>query len=393
MQLSLRDNRRAGLLTMLAGCGVLACLEPSLAARAPTADIEVQNKGRVSWNFNAGTQLLEQDVELRQAPDTLIRADKAEGSNLQEGNKDNGHWKLSGSVHIEFNGAVLDADRAMVVFADGRIHTIEVQGKPAVFSHSTGTNGQRNQGRANTITYDGTGREVRFSGHTQYLFGPYEGISDKPLLYKLDSTEILSEKGPNDDSRVVFTFRNMQASARFWRANINGGTQLLEQDVELREAPGTVIRADKAEGSNLINGYADGHWTLTRKVQIEHDNAVLNADTATVAFAAGVARSIQVHGSPARFSYPTKSAGRRFQGRADTIAFDGDKRQLRVSGHPSKYIFGVDEFSSDQPVLYELDSGVLSTEDSGDPKSRVRGTMSTERRVPTPRTPERGASQ
>jgi lipopolysaccharide export system protein LptA len=377
---------------------MFACLMPGLAARAPTtARIEVSYKGRMYLNLRTGTQLFEQDVTLRQAPDTLIRADRAEGSNLPDGNFDNGHWILSGAVHIQFENAELDADRATVIFADGRIHSIQVQGMPARFSRPTGSTGERNQGRATTIAYDGTRREVRFTGHTVYAFGPYEGTADKPLVYRMDSTELAteqaSEQSTSDNSRIIFRFRNMQASARHWRANIDRGTQLLEQGVELRRFPDTLIRADRAEGSNLTDGYDAGHWNLTGAVRIEHDNAQLEADAATVDFAAGNARSIEVHGDPAQFSYPTRVAGRRFQGYAESVHYDGDTREVRVVGHPSRYKLGLDPYSSDKPLLYELDKAVLSTEDNGDPAARVRGTWHPDERVPAPRVPERSTAQ
>lgn len=392
MRFSPRASRRRRLLSALAGCGVVVMLVPGLAARAPTANIEVSNKGKVYRNLSTGIEVWEEDVTLRQAPDTLIRADKAEGSNLADG-YDDGRWTLSGAVHIEFEGTLLDANSATVVFEEGRIRSIVVQGAPARFSHSTGTTGERNQGQANTITYDGTRRQLRFAGQTAYAFGPYEGMSGKPLVYSLDSTDIHSEKSPNDDSRITFTFRNMQASARSWRANINGGTQVLEQDVELRRTPGTLIRAEKAEGSNLSEGYDDGRWTLTRKVQIEYQDAQLDADTAMVVFGDGTVRSIQLHGTPARFSYPAGNAGERFEGRAESIGFDDGRRQVRVVGHPSRYTFGIDQGSSDKPLLYDLDNSVLRSEDNNDPDARIRGTINPGNRVPTPRTPDRGTAQ
>jgi lipopolysaccharide export system protein LptA len=392
MALSLPDIRRRMLLAALTGCGVLAGLVPGIAAGVSTAKIEVHAKGRMTWHFNEGTRELENDVELRQAPDTLIRADRARGSNLTDGNMDNGQWTLSGAVHIEFDGSVLDADSAMVEFIDGIIHSIQVEGAPAVFTRPAGNAGEPSQGRGDTITYDGTRRQIRLSGHTEYAFGPYEGKSDKPLVYNLDSTEISSERVPNDDSRITFTFRNIQASARNWRANIHDGTQVLEQDVELRRTPDTLIRADRAEGSNLKDGYDDGLWTLSRKVRIEHEDQQLEADAATVAFAAGDARSIQVRGAPARFSFPAGSDGQRFEGRADSIAFDGAKRHVRVIGHPSHYTFGNNQFNSDKPLLYRLDERVLSSEDRDNPDTGVRGTINPDH-VSTPRTPARGKAQ
>ncbi len=393
MQSSIQDSRRRGVLLLLAGCGLLTWLLPGPAAQAPTARITASNKGPVSFNLKAGTQTLEQDVELRQAPDTLIRADKADGTNLLDGSFDNGHWVLSGAVHIEFNGAMLDADSATVIFEGGHIHSIEVQGSPAQFSRPTGATNDRNEGRADTITYDGATRQIRLTGHTWYAFGPYEGTASKPLRYNLDSTEIASEQPSGDDSRITFTFRNMQASARVWRANIDAGTQLLEQDVELRRDPDTLIRADRAEGSHLTQGYDNGRWTLAGTVQINHKQGELQADSANVGFASGEVRSIQAHGNPAQFSYPTRNSRGRFEGRADSITFDNDTRQLRVIGHPSRYVFGLDQFSSDKPLLYELNLGVLSTEDTGDPDARVRGIIRPDKRVQTPHIPERGTAQ
>jgi len=392
MQFSLRASRRRGLLGAIAGCSALMMLFPGPAVRAATANIEVRNKGKVYRNFNTGTEVWEQDVTLRQAPDTLIRADKAEGRNLIDG-YDDGHWTLSGSVHIEFEGAVLDARSATVVFADGRIRSIVVQGQPARFSHPAGNAGQRNEGRAGTISYDGTIRQVRFAGHTAYAFGPYEGTADKPLLYSLDSTGISSEEVPDDDSRIMFTFRNMQASARTWRANIRNGTQELEQDVQLRRAPDTLIQADKAEGSKLSDGYHDGQWKLTGNVQIDHDEAALSADAAAVTFAGGEVRSMLVSGIPARFSFPTRTDGQRFEGSAESVTFDGVERMVRVTGHPSRYSFGVNPFSSDKPLVYAMDAGVLRSEDTGDADARIRGELNPASRVPTPRMPDRGSAQ
>lgn len=389
MPFSPRADRRT-LLGALAGCGVLAVLVPALAARAPTANIEVRNKGKFYRNFNAGTEVWEQDVTLSQAPDTLIRADRAEGRNLADG-YDDGHWTLTGKVHIEFDGAVLDADSATVEFVDGGIGSILVNGRPAVFSHPVGDTGQRNEGRSETITYDGARRQVRFVGDATYSFGPYTGTAGGPLVYNLDSTEVATEAGPG--SRIIFTFRNMQASARIWRANINAGTQMLEQDVELRRAPDTLLRADRAEGTDLTDGYDDGHWTLTRNVRIEHDRAELDADAATVAFAGGVIQSMEVHGNPARFSYPTRVEARRFEGQAESITYDGGQRLVRVIGHPSRYTFGPDQYSSDKPLRYDLDASTVSTEDNGDPDARFRAILQPDRFVPTPRTPPRSTAQ
>src|SRR5690349_13584665 len=98
---------------------VAGALSSALAA-APTLDKKtpIDYKGGAGCfrlNPNAGT-LETCDITLTQGPGTLITAKRATAKGLSENN--NGEWSLTGSVHIEFNNAVLDADSATVVFAD-----------------------------------------------------------------------------------------------------------------------------------------------------------------------------------------------------------------------------------------------------------------------------------
>ncbi|HTQ35557.1 MAG TPA: LptA/OstA family protein [Steroidobacteraceae bacterium] len=183
-------SRRCGLLAALAGWGALLCLSPGRAAAASAAPILAGGEN-VRTNLNAGTTQWD-DFVLHQAPDTVITATRAEGSNLPGGSNDNGHWSLTGKVHIEYQGSVLDADTATVVFAGGQLQSIEVHGRPALFSHPTRTAGVVCRGRADTIDFDGTKRQVSFTGHVEYSYGVNEGTSDKPMIYELDSSVLRS---------------------------------------------------------------------------------------------------------------------------------------------------------------------------------------------------------
>ncbi|MEJ0098602.1 MAG: LptA/OstA family protein [Pseudomonadota bacterium] len=179
---------------------VLLDLFPVYAARAPTSAINIEGQNQ-RLNVNAGTTTWD-DFKLRQAPDTVINSSKAEGTGLATGGN-NGRWNLTGKVHIEYQTTILDADTAVVVFADGQIQSIEVHGKPASFSRPGKSEGARNQGTAEMIAYDGGARRLRFTGHTWYSFGPFEGTADKPMVYNLDTSEFFSEN--TDDSRVHMT--------------------------------------------------------------------------------------------------------------------------------------------------------------------------------------------
>jgi lipopolysaccharide export system protein LptA len=175
--------------------------------------------------------------------------------------------------------------------------------------------------------------------------------------------------------------------------NLNAGT-LIADGIEITNGPGTLIKADAAQGSQITDNKENSHWVLNGNVHIEYEGSVLDADSATVAFANRIIKSIEVHGTAARFSHPAKTAGQRYEGRAEDIYFDGEKRQVRFTGEPW-FSFGSRECTSDKPLLYSLDSTVLSSESDGKPDSGVRCSYGTDkdRRVPTPRAPDRGSAQ
>lgn len=155
----------------------------------------------------------------------------------------------------------------------------------------------------------------------------------------------------------------LQVGWELLRATRDDETMLMD-GVVIRQAQGTLIRARKAEGSNIDNRFINSRWVLTGQVHIEYDSFVLDAEAATVVFANNLIQSIQVRGEPARFSRPGAVADRPYRGTAQAIAFDGAKRQVRFSGH-SWFSYGTSEGISDRPLVYDLGSEALSSENDG----------------------------
>jgi len=187
--------------------GVLAALlsiagaVSSALAAVPTLDsktpIEFKTgKGCFSANPDAGT-LQACDVTLTQGPTTRITADQGSAKGLSDRN--NGEWELTGKVHIEFDNAVLDADRATVTFAGDRLQKIHVAGAPSHFSHQLKDSARRNQGRAARIDYDAQSAMLRLSGDTWYSNGSNLNIEVPAYTYNLNDSTIST----SDEAKVT----------------------------------------------------------------------------------------------------------------------------------------------------------------------------------------------
>ena len=192
---SLFPERRGGLL-LLAAC--LLCLQPVLAAKVQTPRLDRQTpldvKGDDSeYDMNLGT-LRARDVTITQGPGLTIHATRANGRGLKEGYRDS-TWDLSEGIHIELDNAVLDADTATVVFANERVISIRVQGKPARFSHQQAS--VRRDGRASNIAYDARSGDLRLSGGTWLSDGRSEYRSSV-LLYNTNTGKITNDARSGD---------------------------------------------------------------------------------------------------------------------------------------------------------------------------------------------------
>jgi len=190
---------------LLAAC--LLCLQTALAAKAEVrvdkeTPLDITGED-IKHDLNTGT-LRMRNSTITQGTATTIRAALANGRGLKEG-YDNSSWDLSGSVHIEFESAVIDADSASVVFSNQRIVAIRVQGKPARFSHQQKDSGKR-EGRANNIDYDARSGNLRLTGGT-WLFDGRNEIQTNVLLYNLNDGVITNDRKSDDSSPTHIIIR------------------------------------------------------------------------------------------------------------------------------------------------------------------------------------------
>jgi lipopolysaccharide transport protein LptA len=178
-----------------------------------------------------------------------------------------------------------------------------------------------------------------------------------------------------------------------FRANPGAGT-LESCDVVLRQGMQALIRAKNAKARGLSEGNKDGEWQFSNGVHIEFDDAVLDADSATVLFVDNRLKEVHVKGAkgePARFSHQLKDAPRRNQGRAATIDYDSADRVLRLAGG-TWYSDGRNEVNT-AALLYNMNDGSFSNATGPNESDRVRITIRPDKRVPPPRTPDRESSQ
>lgn len=195
------DSRRTSLLAAASMLGtrelrlflpLCALTWLSLQQLADAASIRSRGNVRIEYAqsegvFSAGTIKMT-SVTLTQGEGTVIKADEGSVSNV-EGDFDNAQWQLTGSVHVEFEGAVVDADTAVVTFSAGRLTAVRVRGTPARFSHLAKDNIRR-QGRAPAIDYDSSTGWVRFSGGTS--FSQLDNgivITQEELNYNVNTTQ------------------------------------------------------------------------------------------------------------------------------------------------------------------------------------------------------------
>jgi lipopolysaccharide export system protein LptA len=369
-----------------------APLPSAVAATIPAGSIDFQFDGPFRLG-TGGNEVAGEQITITQGASTSIKADKAEGS--WPDTKSNSHWKLTGNVHIEYDGSVLDAESATVVFANRLVESIAVHGAPAKFSNPGKPAGRPLNGTAAVITFDGAKRVVRFTGRSWFArAGVGEGTSVMPLVYELDTGVLRSESGAGPAEPIDIAYsENGRIDVRF-DAGFSLGTSddtMAGEQVTISQDEGALIKAGRARG-NWTGTVADSRWMLTGKVHIEYQNMVLDSSNATVVLVGQRIKSIKVQDGPAQFSRPTGAAHEIFRGATDTITFDNDKRQVRFTGHTA-YSFGQYDGTADQPLVYELDTGSVYSEMADGEHTLINLNFHPERRVPPPRKPERSSAQ
>jgi lipopolysaccharide transport protein LptA len=143
--------------------------------------------------------LTAEDVLLTHEGDIRITADHARHTPLEDGTR---RLELTGRVHIEVRGAVLDADSATLNFRDQDLLTVAVKGSQATFSHQPEGYARRVNGRADTIDFDAARSEVTFAGNTSYTDGRNSLTSDL-IVYGIESGAIRDDGDPKTRGRAI----------------------------------------------------------------------------------------------------------------------------------------------------------------------------------------------
>jgi LPS export ABC transporter protein LptC len=92
---------------------------------------------------------------------------------------------LTSQVHIEFRGALLDADSASLAFRRQDLVSVGVKGSPARFSHQPEGYSQRVNGRADAITYDAASSDVTFSGNPSFTNPRGDNVVSEVVVYNV----------------------------------------------------------------------------------------------------------------------------------------------------------------------------------------------------------------
>jgi lipopolysaccharide transport protein LptA len=134
--------------------------------------------------------------------DVSIEADEAVANGREF---ENSTWTFTGTVRIRLPNSSIDADSAVVTFADGQIAEARMTGKPAHFEQRRTDPDQLARGRAGIIEYDIAQSTVRLKDHAWLSDGTNE-ISSETLVYDMGGERVLAN--PEGDSQGVnITFR------------------------------------------------------------------------------------------------------------------------------------------------------------------------------------------
>lgn len=166
---------------MTASAILAALLLAPAPAAAPTSEDSIIAD---TWKFERdGSWTLTGGVQINYSTGIRITSQNARGVD-KPGNVT--EIDLSTDVHVEFRGAVLDADTAFVVIRDEQLVSVAVKGSQARFSHPRKDSGRRIEGRASAIDYDSATNEVRFTGTTYWTNGRFD-VSSDVVIYDLET--------------------------------------------------------------------------------------------------------------------------------------------------------------------------------------------------------------
>jgi lipopolysaccharide transport protein LptA len=200
----------------------------------------------------------------------------------------------------------------------------------------------------------------------------FQGLELRQCTTLLRATK--AESTPLDDKEGI---RNTT-----WK--LSGDVHFEFDGAVLEAQAATVVFADGRLKSVQVQPAPQSSQQKKSPMHLEFNDAVLDAQTATVAFAEGRMRTVQAQGAPAKFSHQLKGQARRVNGHSNRIDYDSGKGTIRLSGDAG-FSDGRNDFET-QALTYSLREGWIRTE------APSSGTLRSEERVPAPRTPDRATA-
>jgi lipopolysaccharide transport protein LptA len=118
-----------------------------------------------------------------------------------------------------------------------------------------------------------------------------------------------------------------------------------------------LIQADEAVAQGL--DFEQGEWRFSGRVLFTVENARIEADSATITFAANELQSAELVGAPARFEQMTERDEEPISGGATTLSFDNVARVMRMLDE-AWFQQGPNEFRGCD-LIYDLDQEQITS--------------------------------
>lgn len=179
----------------------LALMAPLLAGAEFTGVLEIRDYTDLEYNYREGTMSLRSPL-ITHGTDTRVEAGLAVRTELS-GNRS--RLDLSEGVHIEFRGATLDADSAVMQFRGDRLLSVEVTGSQARFSHQPEGYSRRINGQADVIRFDTTSGNVQLAGNTFFTDGRRD-LRETVLNYDINRGVATDDRDPGTRGQGVIRF-------------------------------------------------------------------------------------------------------------------------------------------------------------------------------------------
>ncbi|MFO7325158.1 MAG: LptA/OstA family protein [Pseudomonadota bacterium] len=195
------SDRRRRQLARRAVAAALAFAAQGLPAAEFTGVVEIRDYSNLEYNFRDNTMSLRHPL-ITHGTDTRVEAGLAVRRELA-GNQV--RFDLSEGVHLEFRGATLDADAAVMQFRGDRLLTVEVTGSRAKFSHQPEGRTRRIDGEADTILFDTTTGIVRLSG-SPFLTDGRADLRETELNYDINRGVVTDDRDPGTRGEGIIRF-------------------------------------------------------------------------------------------------------------------------------------------------------------------------------------------